>query len=61
MQKVKIIGVLLSVFVTLPIWFYLLHSILSYINASDLEWFLYWIYVPVGIFGTIIAKIAEGD
>jgi hypothetical protein len=59
MKKAKTIGVLLSLFVTLPIWFYLLHSVLTYIGATDLEWFLYWVYVPVGILCTVIAKITE--
>lgn len=40
---------LLSLLVVLPIWYYLLYQILVRVNASELMFFLFWIYVPVGI------------
>lgn len=50
---------LLSVFVTLPIWYYLIFSILVAINASQLQWFLYWVYVPVGLFVAVATKLVQ--
>ena len=43
----KVIIAILAAFVSLPIWLYLLYQILEAVNASELMWFLYWIYVPV--------------
>lgn len=59
MKKLKIISGLLAVFVTLPIWFYLLHEVLERVNATELMWFLYWAYWPVSIFVVLISKITE--
>jgi hypothetical protein len=39
-----------TIFLTLPIWFFLLYKILQAVNASDLMWFLYWIYAPASLF-----------
>jgi hypothetical protein len=61
MKAAKAIAGLLALFVTLPIWFFLLHQILVSVNASELMWFLYWIYVPVSVLVGAIAKIAGGD
>lgn len=58
MTKSKTIGILLTLFVVLPIWFFLLYSILESVNASELMWFLYWIYVPAILLCSAIAKIA---
>jgi hypothetical protein len=41
---VAFLGILAS-----SIWFYLLYQILQMVHASDLMWFLYWIYVPVSL------------
>jgi len=59
MNKTKIIGILLAVFVTMPIWFYLLYQILVKVQATELMFFLYWIYVPVCIFSVILLKLTE--
>lgn len=59
MKKSILVGVLLTVFIVMPIWFYLLHEILEYIKASELLWFLYWIYVPVNLLCAILIKISE--
>lgn len=59
MKKLNIISALLAVFVTLPIWFYLLHEVLERVNATELMWFLYWAYLPANIFVVLISKISE--
>jgi len=55
----KAISGLLALLISAPIWYYLLYQILVRVNASELMFFLYWIYLPVGIFAAILAKIAE--
>ena len=59
MKKVKIVMASLAVLITLPIWFYLLYKILVAVNATELMWFLYWIYLPFAIFVTILQRIAD--
>jgi hypothetical protein len=50
---------LLLVFVTTPIWYYLLYSILVAINATDLQFFLFWVYVPVSLLVSYVIKVME--
>lgn len=57
----KAIAGLMALLVTLPIWFYLMYQVLARVGASELMWFLYWIYVPATIFVTAVAKIATDD
>lgn len=52
---------LLALFVTIPIWFFLLHRILEAVNASELMWFLYWVYVPASLLVNLVAKLVEKD
>lgn len=59
MNKAKAIAGILVLFVTTPIWYYLLYKVLEAVNASELMWFLYWIYLPVGILATSLGKLAE--
>jgi len=55
----KAVAAILGLFITMPIWFFLLYRILEAINASELTWFLYWVYVPVGIIVGVLSKVAE--
>jgi hypothetical protein len=61
MKTSNIIILLLFMFVTGPIWYYLLYKMLVAVQATELMWFLYYIYVPVAIVGGIIAKVADKD
>jgi hypothetical protein len=49
----------MSLLLTLPIWFYLLYKILVAVNATDLMWFLYWVYVPFSLIIHIAAQAAK--
>jgi len=55
----KIASGLLAYFVTMPIFFYLTYQVLVRVEASELMWFLYWIYVPVGILAVIMKTVAD--
>ena len=59
MSRVKIVSLLLGLFVVMPIWFYLLYKILAAVSASELMWFLFWVYLPAGIFVRILTEIGE--
>ena len=50
---------ILGLFVTLPIWYYLLYKVLQMVGATELMWFLYWIYVPAGFLVAALTRAAE--
>lgn len=57
----KAIFAVLAVFVTLPLWLFLLYKILVAVNATELMWFVYCIYVPVTIITAIIGQLVSRD
>ena len=59
MNKAMAINGILAIFFVTPIWFYLMYQILVRVNATELMFFLFWIYVPVSIIVQIISKITE--
>ena len=61
MNKAKVFATLLAMFISLPIWFYLLYKILEAVQASELMWFLYWVYLPANIFITLVVKLSSED
>jgi hypothetical protein len=60
-NKPKTISGIITIFVTAPIWYYLLYQVLVRVHASELMFFLFWVYLPVGIFASLLAKIGGGD
>lgn len=61
MKKAKLIAGLLVIFVTLPIWFYLMHFMLTKTGASELQWFLFWVYMPAGVLVHALTAIASAS
>lgn len=59
MAKGTLIGGLIGLLITIPIWFYLLYKILVMVGASDLMWFLYWVYMPFTLVAQVLIKAAE--
>lgn len=63
MKKSEMVIAFITFFITGPIWYYLLYSILSAIQVDRLVWFLFWIYVPLvilsGILTGVVAKMEE--
>jgi hypothetical protein len=57
----KGIAALLGMFVVAPIWYYLLYKILVAVNANELMWFLYIIYIPVSLIVQACMKLAEKE
>lgn len=60
MNKKAIFG-LLALFITLPIWFFLLYRILQAVNAGELMWFLYWIYLPATALVSVLSRLADDE
>ncbi len=55
---------LAALFICLPIWFFILYTILDAIDADRLVWFLYWAYVPITLLAQGAVKLVsavEGD
>ena len=50
---------ILGILVSLPIWFFLLYSVLSAIHPDRLVWFLFWIYLPVTLASNMLSKLVE--
>lgn len=55
----KVFAGLLTIFISIPIWYYLFYKILQSVGASELMWFLFWIYVPVTMVASLIAKALD--
>ena len=53
----KIAAVLASLSVVMPIWFYLIYQILVRVDASELMFFLFWVYVPARLFTLVAANL----
>jgi hypothetical protein len=56
---VKNIAGLVGFLVVAPIWYWLLYQVLVRVNATELMWFLYWVYTPAAIFAGVLAKLTE--
>jgi len=59
MKALRAIGGITALLVTLPIWFFLLYRVLEAVNASELMWFLYWIYVPAAVVVGVLGRIVD--
>lgn len=57
----KAIAGLVGLFVTMPIWFFLLYRVLEAVHANELMWFLYWVYVPATVFMRILVRLAQDE
>ena len=59
MKAIKIIWAIVGVVVVAPIWYYLLFKILVAVHATELMWFLYWIYFPVALLLGALKAVQE--
>lgn len=55
----ELIGGLLTLFIGIPIWLFLLYNILRAIQPDRLVWFLFWVYVPVEIIIGILVGVVK--
>lgn len=54
-----IVSALLRILVMLPIFYWLMYKVLVAVNATELMWFLFWLYVPIGILTAMIAEACK--
>ena len=59
-MNLKLIVAVLYLCLVTPISMYLQYQILRRVNASELMWFLFWVNLPVIVFGTLVTRI-KGD
>lgn len=59
-QGVSCIGVVISVAISTPIWYWLVYQILVRVDATPTMWAFYWIYLPVGIVLACLRVITDG-
>lgn len=58
-KAIRAVGLLVSLCVTVPIWYFLIYEVLIAVHADRLMWFLYWIYFPAGVFAALVEKISK--
>lgn len=61
MKIAKAITGMLGLFVSVPIWYYLLYQVLVRVQATELMFFLFWVYVPVGILIQAVKNLADAE
>ena len=59
MNAIRGVVAILTLLIAVPIWYYLLYKVLQAVNASEVMWLLYWIYLPVGIIAQALQKLLE--
>ena len=59
MQLIRLFVGILAVVFCIPIWYYLLYQILISVNATELMWFLFWIYLPISFLWAILEKFTK--
>lgn len=59
MKTSKLVGLLGWLFITLPIYLYLLYKILEAVQATELMWFLYWAYLISATILGLIVKLTD--
>lgn len=56
----KIASSIIICCITLPIWYFLLYTLLVAAHVARLVWFLFWVYVPFSMTVDVIDRIAKG-
>jgi hypothetical protein len=56
----RVIAAILTAGFVMPIWYYLLYQILTRVGATELMWFLFWVYVPANFAAQVLFKTGSG-
>ncbi len=59
MKAIKVVTGLVVIFIQMPIWWFLVYSILKAINPDRLVWFMFYAYVPIGLFTSILSVTVD--
>lgn len=49
MTKVQWFMFFIRIGITAPIYWYLIYKVMELVGATELMWFLFWVYVPVSV------------
>ena len=60
-QVTGCLSAILTLFVSLPIWYALLFYILFTLQAPPWAWAAYWVYVPTGLFAGVLLHASKGE
>lgn len=58
---IKLISAIVYTLIALPLALFLQYKILVTINASELMWFVFWIYAPIAVVVTVVFKLLENE
>ena len=61
MTKAKFANTIIGVAIPLPIWYYLIYTMLKGIDAIELQMFLWWIYMPSSLVTQVLARFLGGE
>jgi hypothetical protein len=61
MKAAKTVSASIVVCIVMPIWYYLIYWLLRRAGAGELQLFLFWVYLPAGVFVRILDKLVELD
>lgn len=59
MKVVKIIGALIALFISLPLYLFMGWLLYSHVKATELMWFLFWFSTPFTVLTNVIFEIAK--
>lgn len=55
----KTVFTLVSIFITLPIWYFLMYTLLKAVHVDRLVWFLFWVYIPFSLFTSVVNTLVN--
>lgn len=61
MKAAKIVANIIFTVIVMPIWWYLIYKILQGVNATELMWFLFWVYVPASLLSRVLFSVVENS
>lgn len=56
-KALAVIDALVTIFIVCPLWYYIVYTLLKAANVDRLVWFLFWIYIPAGIFSRVLTEV----
>jgi hypothetical protein len=59
MREIDIFAGLIQCCVRYPIWFFLLFTVLNAIHPDRLVWFLFWVYLSLGLLIALVQAVVE--
>lgn len=48
---------MITTLITMPIWYFLLYTLLQSAHVDRLVWFLFWIYIPFSLTANIMSNV----